>query len=95
MPFFFPSPETPEGDPGFVLCLGLIDSLVRYDSSDGDPQDLRESGPSDGRGRTIVIEEDQEVLIGAPALDYLSKRRRGAFIGTLSMAGVWTMPGWH
>jgi hypothetical protein len=78
---FFASPDDGPEAAQFVLSLGLIDSLVRYDSPDGDPIDVAEAAlpvdpeafdVEDGhRSQTLVSRESQEVLIGTPSAEYL------------------------
>ncbi len=78
---FFAGPDDPPDAARHVLSLGLIDSLVRYDSPDGDPVDAEEAAlPPDegafsierrGGGRAMTVEEDHEVLVGTPSADYL------------------------
>ena len=78
---FFASPDDPAEGAQHVLSLGLIDSLMRYDSPDGDPVDAEEAAmPPDqgafsverrGGGQAMTVEEDHEVLFGTPSADYL------------------------
>lgn len=78
---FFASPDDPAEAAQYVLSLGLLDSLVRYDSPDGDPIDLAEAAePGDeavfdveaGRwSQTLMTREAHEVLIGTPSAEFL------------------------
>ena len=74
---FFASPDEPAEASHFVLSMGLIDSLVRYDSPDGDPVDLGEaaSGPDTdfdfNQPLRQQAQEAREVLVGTPSRDYL------------------------
>ncbi len=78
---FFASPDAPAEAAEFVLSMGLLDSLLRYDSPDGDPIDVEEArGPQDetvfdveqGRwSQTLTTREAHQVLIGTPSSDYL------------------------
>jgi hypothetical protein len=78
---FFASPDDPPEAAQYVLSLGLIDSLVRYDSSEGDPVDRHEAAlPPDpsaysveqrGIGQRLTVQETRNVLIGAPSAEYL------------------------
>jgi hypothetical protein len=78
---FFASPDDGPEAAHFVLSLGHVDSLVRYDSPDGDPIDIAESegGSDEGafdveRGlwsQTLVAKEPQEVLVGTPSAEFL------------------------
>jgi hypothetical protein len=78
---FFASPDDGPEAAQFVLSFGLIDSLVRYDSPDGDPIDVAESagGPDSSAfqvekglwSQTLVATEAQEVLVGTPSADFL------------------------
>jgi hypothetical protein len=88
---FFASPDADPGQAEFVLTYGTIDSLLRYDSPDGDPVDLAEAeGPADGeafaveRGawsRTLTTRAPHEVLIGSPSADYLPPETAAALCG--------------
>lgn len=65
----------------YVLSLGLIDSLVRYDSPDGDPVDREEAAlPPDpdaysvepsGIGQRLTVKAGRSVLTGTPSAEYL------------------------
>lgn len=87
---FFASPDDGPEAAHFVLSLGLADSLVRYDSPDGDPIDVAESegGSDEGafdveRGlwsQTLVAKEAQEVLVGTPSAEFLPPRVAAALL---------------
>lgn len=77
---FFASPQDPPEAAAYVLSLGLIDSLVRYDSPYGDPIDLEEAAlpPSDmvrvdeTGGQTVIeVTGEHHVLVGTPSAEYL------------------------
>jgi hypothetical protein len=87
---FFASPDDGPEAAQFVLSLGLIDSLVRYDSPDGDPIDVAESagGPDEAAfdlekglwSQTMVAKEPQEVLVGTPSAEYLPPHAAAALL---------------
>ena len=75
-----------EGDPPegalYVFPMGVIESLLRYDSPDGDPIDVADmalpppdegifSGGGDGTRQHLVVEQAHEILVGTPSADYL------------------------
>jgi hypothetical protein len=78
---FFASPGAPPEAAQYVLSLGLIDSLLRYDSPDGDPIDRAEAAlPEDisafsteqsGFGQRLTVEREHQVLVGTPSAEYL------------------------
>lgn len=76
---FFAGPDEPPEAAQYVLSLGLIDSLLRYDSPDGDPIDIEEAALPEapgmfervGGGHSVVVTQDHDVLIGTPSADYL------------------------
>lgn len=77
---FFASPDDPPEAAQYVISMGLIDSLVRYDSPDGDPVDVADAEPSADsdfdfsrplREETMVVEAPRQVLVGTPSRDYL------------------------
>jgi hypothetical protein len=65
----------------YVFTMGVLDSLLRFDSPDGDPQDIAEmarpaeegmfSGGGDGLRQHLVVEKEHQVLVGTPSADYL------------------------
>lgn len=77
---FFLSPEATAASA--VIPLGQIYALMRYDSWEGDPQDVveRRRG-SDGQGvdvdaqpaggQRLTFRESHEILLGAPSRDFL------------------------
>ena len=78
---FFASPDDSPENAQYVLSLGLIDSLLRFDSPYGDPVDVAESRvPADGDafsvepragGQTLVVEKAHEIMVGTPSAYYL------------------------
>ena len=77
----FACPDDPPEAAQYVLSLGLIDSLLRFDSPLGDPVDLAEGPAQDGgaldftqplRQQTLVVDAPRQVLLGTPSRDYLS-----------------------
>ena len=76
----FASPDDPPEAAEYVLSMGLLDSLLRYDSPLGDPIDLADGPAQDGaaidftkplRRESLVVAEAREVLVGTPSRDYL------------------------
>ena len=72
----FASPEAPE--PIFVFSMGMLGSLLEYDSPEGDPIDLQEIARS-GRGSAVSgdFEElpwsaGQKIFTGSPASSYFA-----------------------
>ena len=65
----------------YVFPMGVIDSLLRFDSPDGDPQEVAEmaspaedgvfSGGGDGIRQHLLSEKEHDILIGTPSADYL------------------------
>lgn len=78
---FFAGPDEPVDAAQYVLSLGLIDSLLTFDSPDGDPVDVAEAAeePDPGFfavertefGERLRVEKDHAVLSGRPSLEYL------------------------
>lgn len=78
---FFASPDDPPEAADYVLSLGVIDSLLRYDSPDGDPVDEQESRlPEDENAflverrdgvETLTTRQEHGVMVGTPSSDYL------------------------
>ena len=76
----FASPDDPPDAAQFVFSMGLLDSVLRFDSPDGDPIDLAEGPAQDGgaidftrplRRESLVVTEARQVLLGTPSRDYL------------------------
>jgi len=69
---FFATPSDPDTSPEYVLSMGYLDSLLRYDTPDGDPIDRGEMSPESGSARReIEISKGDELLVGAPSPDFL------------------------
>lgn len=74
---FYASPDA--SAPAYLMPLGELFSLMRYDSWLGDPQDVDETrrGPLgdielDGKGGAkVTFEGSHEVMLGAPSRDFL------------------------
>ncbi|GAA3762443.1 hypothetical protein [Terriglobus aquaticus] len=78
----FASPEAPE--PEFVLSMGRVDSLLRYDSWRGDPVDLEEvaakaaAQTKDEHGmETFTAQRGMEVMVGSPNTTLLPPHTAG------------------
>ena len=67
---FYSGPDDPETSSQYVIPMGTLDSLLRYDSPDGDPIDRAEA--ADGAAlRSVLIGEGEEMLIATPSPDFL------------------------
>lgn len=64
---FFLREDDPSEAAAFVCSLGLIDSLLRYDSPHGDPIDAAELA----EGATDRADSGGSVLLGTPSADFL------------------------
>ncbi|HEX8191638.1 MAG TPA: hypothetical protein VF552_01940 [Allosphingosinicella sp.] len=75
-----------EGDPPegalYVFPMGVLHSLLQYDSPDGDPVDVADmalpppeegmfSGGGDGLRQGLVVEKAHDILVGSPSADFL------------------------
>ena len=76
----FASPDDPPESAQYVFSMGLLDSLLRFDSAAGDPLDLDTGPAQDGgaidftqplRRESLVVEQARQVLLGTPSRDYL------------------------
>lgn len=78
----FASPEDPDTAPQFVFTMGLLDSMLRFDSPDGDPLDRAESRPSqqsdhfdvdatDPAHEILTVTTSHKIMTAAPSADYL------------------------
>lgn len=78
----FACPADPVSSPQFVFSMGMLDSMLRFDSPDGDPLDRSEteddarltSGVSARdmqRHDVRITKEDHRVIVGSPTVDYL------------------------
>lgn len=68
---FFAGPDDSPEQPQYVVAMGVIDSLLRFGSPDGDPVDLGESGEYGPANGSVTMEAGQQVLTGTPSPDYL------------------------
>ncbi len=62
---FFSSAADPETAPQFVMSMGVLDAMLRYDAPDGDPVD-REGGLVKGSSK-----DERQVLTATPSQDFL------------------------
>jgi hypothetical protein len=83
-----------------VISLGQLYSMMRYDSWEGDPQDLdeRRRGPIEqgvdidtppGGGQRLTFRESHEILLGAPSRDFLPSTLAAGLYRHLTM--LWGM----
>lgn len=63
---FFAHADDPETAPQFVLSMGVLDSMLRYDSPDGDPVDCE----VDLRSQ-ILFAGSRQILTASPSADFL------------------------
>ncbi len=74
----FAAASDPVGASQFVFPMGMLDSLLRYDTWQGDPLDHQDmAGGTDaesleqGWGRTVTLRAAHEVMLGSPSVHYL------------------------
>jgi hypothetical protein len=69
---FFASADDADSSPEYVISMGTLDSLLRYDTHEGDPIDLEETVSSGASGTRIVeTSEGTEQLIATPSPEFL------------------------
>ncbi len=74
---FYASPDA--ASPAYLMSLGQLYSLLRYDSWEGDPQDVDDTrrGPrsdivlAGAGGERITFEASHEIMLGKPSRDFL------------------------
>ena len=82
----YAGPDAPVEAAEFVIPPGTIDSLMRYDRWQGDPED--EGGDGDGSLRTVTVGPgDRQVLMGSPSAEFLPPYTALALLRHLR--GVW------
>ena len=94
---FFASPDDPPEAAQYVLSMGVIDGLTRYDSPDGDPLDRDGARPDSDAdfdvnqplGRQTMQGTARQVLVGTPSADYLPPYAAAALARHLEQ--VWAM----
>ncbi len=85
MTFFPLAPKAERWRPAQMLLLGQLYSMMRYDSWEGDPQDVEERsrGPMEqgvdidahpSGGQRLTFRESHEIMLGAPSRDFLHRR---------------------
>jgi hypothetical protein len=67
----FAAAEADIASPEFVVSMGMLDSILRFDNPDGEPGELDESRGGAGTGPT-TLEAGEQILVGTPSADYLS-----------------------
>ncbi|MBB5684020.1 hypothetical protein [Sphingobium boeckii] len=86
---FFASPDDPADAAQYVFSLGKLDSLLRYDSWNGDPVDEAESAGLQGGHRATILTEAHRIMTGAPSADFLpppvAQALAGYMTGTLGI----------
>ena len=77
---FFASSDHPPSAAQYVLSMGLLDSLIRYDSPHGDPVDVADASPDADSDfdftqplseQNLAQEAPRQVLVGTPSREYL------------------------
>jgi hypothetical protein len=66
---FFASPDDPDDSPEWVMSMGTLDSLLRFDTPDGDPIDVEECASPLGAPEPG---SDGQVLTATPSADFLT-----------------------
>ncbi|MBV9882496.1 MAG: hypothetical protein JO276_05760 [Sphingomonadaceae bacterium] len=99
----FASPDDPPEAAQYVLSLGVIDSLLRYDSPFGDPIDLAEAAVPADEGafsveqadarQTMIVQRAHDVLVGAPSAEYLPPHLAHSLHAHLTRSWGMTDPG--
>ena len=87
----FASPSATE--PEYVLSMGVLDSLVTYDTWLGDPIDVAEwaKAPPQAPGiQTLTTTKDQQILVGSPSPSLLPPHTARALYRHLNEA--WHIP---
>ena len=81
----------------YVLPVGMIDSLMRFDTWQGDPLDHQDKdGGADGDalqegwGQTVTLKETRQILLGSPSVQYLPTYSARALLN--HMRGAWQVP---
>ncbi len=89
----FNAPDAKE--PEYVFSMGRLDSLLLYDSAQGDPLDLKEMAESKAKPQrdeyghdTYVTPTETQVLVAAPSAAYLPPNEAGMLYRHLT-------EGWH
>jgi hypothetical protein len=70
---FFADPGADMAAADYVVSMGVLDSILRFDDPDGDPAELdemRRGTPTAGRG--AMLPAGEQILVGTPSADYLS-----------------------
>lgn len=78
----FAAEEDPPEAAVYVFPMGVIESLLAYDSPHGDPIDVADmalpppeegvfAGQGEGPRQHLVVEKEHEILVGTPNADYL------------------------
>lgn len=77
-----------DGEPAYIIPMGVLESLLRYGEWRGEPSELAEhsEAPIDG---PITLETDTRVELGAPDSDYLSEN--AAFAMDRYLKDEWQM----
>ena len=95
MPQFFASPQATE--PEYVMSMGVLDSLLRYDSWLGDPVDLSDlerhgtvqKKKQTGGIQTITPTKEEQILVGSPNASLLpAYAARGLYLHLQQRLGM-------
>ena len=80
----------------WVFPVGMLDSLLRYDTWLGDPLDHQDKAGADagaveeGWGQTVIQRDAHRVMLGSPSVQYLPTYSARALLN--HMRGAWRVP---
>ncbi len=67
----FSTADADIASPQYVVPMGVLDSILRFDDSAGEPSELDETRDGPGPG-PVTLAAGEQILIGTPSADYLS-----------------------
>ena len=80
----------------YVLPVGMIDSLLRFDTWLGDPLDHQDeaggaiASVEEGWGHSVTLQDTHEIMLGSPSVQYLPIYSARALLN--HMRGAWQIP---
>ncbi len=81
----------------FVFPVGMLDSLMRFDTWRGDPLDHQDMAGTpagdameEGWGQTVTLRETHQIMLGSPSVQYLPTYSARALLN--HMRGAWRVP---
>lgn len=69
---FFASAGADVAASEFVVSMGVLDSILRFDNPDGEPTELEESDPGSTGPGPMTLQAGEQILVGSPSAEYLS-----------------------